>query len=182
MGQKGLHARMSWVDGCRERSGGTCMRARERECDWTPGEGSPWRCRGDVYYRRVKSRKRGTPPEKEKVTQTGCVLRPLKKRKEGTLVLRSCITVVSGARCWTAFSPQRRRKSTVERDDDDVYYFISERLELEGETENMGVCTKERKGVTAEVLMATPFTNSRNFALELGRSRMSSRAMYRPSC
>ena len=29
-----------------------------------------------------------------------------------------------------------------------------------GETENMGVCTKERKGVTAEVLMATPCTNS----------------------
>ena len=28
------------------------------------------------------------------------------------------------------------------------------------ETENMGVCTKERKGVTAEVLMATPCTNS----------------------
>ena len=27
---------------------------------------------------------------------------------------------------------------------------------LEGETENMGVCTKERKGGTAEVLMATP--------------------------
>ena len=34
------------------------------------------------------------------------------------------------------------------------------RLKLEGETENMGVCTKERKGVTAEVLMATPCTNS----------------------
>ena len=30
------------------------------------------------------------------------------------------------------------------------------RLKLEGETENMGVCTKERKGVAAEVLMATP--------------------------
>ena len=29
-----------------------------------------------------------------------------------------------------------------------------------GKTENMGVCTKERKGVTAEVLMATPCTNS----------------------
>ena len=26
-------------------------------------------------------------------------------------------------------------------------------LKLEGETENMGVCTKERKGDTAEVLM-----------------------------
>ena len=42
-------------------------------------------------------------------------------------------------------------------DDDDVYYY---RQKLEGETENMGVCTKERKGVTAEVLMATPCTNS----------------------
>ena len=26
-------------------------------------------------------------------------------------------------------------------DDDDVYYYIGERLKLEGETENMGVCT-----------------------------------------
>ena len=41
-------------------------------------------------------------------------------------------------------------------DDDDVYYYIRWRLELEGETENTGVCTKERKGVTAAVLMATP--------------------------
>ena len=39
-------------------------------------------------------------------------------------------------------------------DDDDVYYYIRWRLKLEGETENMGVCTKERKGVTAAVLMA----------------------------
>ena len=39
-------------------------------------------------------------------------------------------------------------------------YYICERLKLEGETENMGVCTKERKGVTAVVLMATPCTNS----------------------
>ena len=45
-------------------------------------------------------------------------------------------------------------------DDDDVYYYIRWRLKLEGETENMGVCTKERKGVTAVVLMATPCTNS----------------------
>ena len=37
---------------------------------------------------------------------------------------------------------------------------IGERLKLEGEMENMGVCTKERKGGTAEVLMATPCTNS----------------------
>ena len=44
--------------------------------------------------------------------------------------------------------------------DDDVYYCIGERLKLEGETENMGVCTKERKSITAEVLMATPCTNS----------------------
>ena len=31
---------------------------------------------------------------------------------------------------------------------------------LEGQTENICVCTKERKGVSAEVLMATPCTNS----------------------
>ena len=29
-------------------------------------------------------------------------------------------------------------------------------VKLEGETENMGVCTKERKGITAAVLMAAP--------------------------
>ena len=45
-------------------------------------------------------------------------------------------------------------------DDDDVYYYMRWRLKLEGKTENMGVCTKERKGVTAAVLMATPCTNS----------------------
>ena len=44
--------------------------------------------------------------------------------------------------------------------DDDVYYYICWRRKFEGETENMGVCTKERKGVTAEVLTATPCTNS----------------------
>ena len=48
----------------------------------------------------------------------------------------------------------------VADDDDDVYYYIRWRLKLEGETENMGVCTKERKGVTAAVLMATPCTKS----------------------
>ena len=45
-------------------------------------------------------------------------------------------------------------------DDDDVDYYIGERLKLEGKTEKMGVCTKERKGVTAEVLMATPCPKS----------------------
>ena len=49
----------------------------------------------------------------------------------------------------------------TEPNDDDVYYDFCWRLELEGETENMGVCTKERKGGTAAVLMATPCTNSR---------------------
>ena len=44
--------------------------------------------------------------------------------------------------------------------DVDVYYYMRWSLKLEGETENMGVCTKERKGVTAAVLMATPCTNS----------------------
>ena len=32
-------------------------------------------------------------------------------------------------------------------DDDDVYYYIGERLKLEEGTENMGVCTKERKDI-----------------------------------
>ena len=43
-------------------------------------------------------------------------------------------------------------------DDDDVY--IGERRKLEGETENMGVCTKKQNGMTAEILMATPCTKS----------------------
>ena len=47
-----------------------------------------------------------------------------------------------------------------------VYYYIRWRLKLEGETENMGVCTKERKGVTAEDLMATPCTNSLRWVLQ----------------
>ena len=38
--------------------------------------------------------------------------------------------------------------------------FILYLLETKGETENVGVCTKERKGVAAEVLMATPCTKS----------------------
>ena len=56
---------------------------------------------------------------------------------------------------WFAEEGMARKKS----DDDDVYYNICWRLKLEGETENIGVCTKERKGVSAEVLMATPCTN-----------------------
>ena len=51
-------------------------------------------------------------------------------------------------------------RATFCRADDDVYYYIRWRLKLEGETENMCVCTKERKGVAAAVLMATPCTNS----------------------
>ena len=50
--------------------------------------------------------------------------------------------------------PDTRRSSSLE--DDDVYYYIRWRLELEGETENTGVCTKERKGVTAAVLWPLP--------------------------
>ena len=43
-----------------------------------------------------------------------------------------------------------RAPANSERDDDDVYYYIGERLKLEGETENRGVCTKEREGMTRE--------------------------------
>ena len=45
-------------------------------------------------------------------------------------------------------------------DDDDVYNYIDERLKLEGETENMGICTKERRHDSRGVLMATPCTES----------------------
>ena len=60
----------------------------------------------------------------------------------------------------TGHDPRLGEGATPPCDDDDVYYYIRWRLKLEGETENMGVCTKERKGVTAAVLMATPCTNS----------------------
>ena len=45
----------------------------------------------------------------------------------------------------------RRRNHTIaidDDDDDDVYYYIHSRLNLEGETENIGVCTKERSHST----------------------------------
>ena len=45
-------------------------------------------------------------------------------------------------------------------DDDDVYYYICWRLKLAGETENMGVWTKQRCSMKAGVLMATPCPNS----------------------
>ena len=41
-------------------------------------------------------------------------------------------------------------RSASDDDDDDVYYYIRWRLKLEGETENTGVCTKERKGITVD--------------------------------
>ena len=46
------------------------------------------------------------------------------------------------------------------RGDDDVYYYIGERLKLEGETENMGVWTKKRGSLKAVGLMATPCPKS----------------------
>ena len=39
-----------------------------------------------------------------------------------------------------------------------ILYLLS--LKFERKTENMGFCTKERKGVAAEILMATPCTKS----------------------
>ena len=61
---------------------------------------------------------------------------------------------------WAPGAGPRVALPLIMNDDDDVYYYIRWRLKLEGETENMRVCTKERKGVTAAVLMATPCTNS----------------------
>ena len=43
---------------------------------------------------------------------------------------------------------------------DDAYYYICLRLKLDRETENMGVCTKEREGVAADILMAASCTLS----------------------
>ena len=53
--------------------------------------------------------------------------------------------------------------------DDD--YYIRWRLKLKGETESMGVCTKERKGVTAEVLMATPCPYRRMWGAQCSKIR-----------
>ena len=57
------------------------------------------------------------------------------------------------------------------RFDDDVYYYNCWRLKLEGETENMGVCTKERRGGTAEVLMA-PLPALIHWEVKLGGTSM----------
>ena len=56
------------------------------------------------------------------------------------------------------------------QEDDDVGYNIGERPKLEGETENMGVCTKKRDGMTAEILMATPCTKSLGYGSVGGTS------------
>ena len=53
----------------------------------------------------------------------------------------------------------RREKVDSGGDDDDVYYYIRWRLKLEGETENMGVCTKERK------VMMMMFKEGRNMMM-----------------
>ena len=42
----------------------------------------------------------------------------------------------------------------------DVYYYIGERLKLEGKTEKSGVRAKKRKGVKAVISMATPCPKS----------------------
>ena len=47
--------------------------------------------------------------------------------------------------------------------------YIGERLKLEGETENMGICTKERRHDSRGVLMATPCTKS--LGCESGRHK-----------
>ena len=52
------------------------------------------------------------------------------------------------------------RAKNDDDDDDDVYYYTCWRLKLEGETENMCVCTKERKGVAAEGLMSVTHGHS----------------------
>ena len=83
---------------------------------------------------------------------------------QSPLAAKNVCSYIWAAKCQnkllSAGSKNTISKLSQQDDDDDVYYYIRWRLELEGETENMGVCTKERKGITAEVLMATPCTNS----------------------
>ena len=50
---------------------------------------------------------------------------------------------VTSARQSPAEQIIREKATRVTSDDDCVYYYTVERLKLEGETENMGVCTKE---------------------------------------
>ena len=54
----------------------------------------------------------------------------------------------------------------------DVYYYMRWRLKLEGETENTGVCTKERKGVTAEVLYSWPLPALIHWEVKVGGTGM----------
>ena len=49
---------------------------------------------------------------------------------------------------------------TTETVDDDIYHHMGTRLKFERKTENLGFCTKKRKGVAAGILMATPCTKS----------------------
>ena len=44
---------------------------------------------------------------------------------------------------WSPEHRPSRVKDDDDDDDDDVYYYNRWRLKLEGETENMGVCTRE---------------------------------------
>ena len=45
-----------------------------------------------------------------------------------------------------------KQKAIGAGDHDVVYYYIRWRLKLEGETENMGVCTKEHSTLSATLL------------------------------
>ena len=67
------------------------------------------------------------------------------------------------------------------REEDHVYYYIGERLKLEGETENRGICAKKRISVRAGVLMATPCTKFVVQEVEVGDTT-SSRKEARRGC
>ena len=71
-----------------------------------------------------------------------------------------CIIPIAFMRVCASFLAVNLNVDAASPMGDNVHYYICKRLKLEGETENMGVCTKARKGVTAVVLMATPCTNS----------------------
>ena len=56
-----------------------------------------------------------------------------------------------------AATRKRKRHSCFDRNYD-VYFYISQRIKLEGETEKTAFCAKKRISVKAVVLMATPCT------------------------
>ena len=80
----------------------------------------------------------------------------------------------SGEEAQTRGRPARDRGLPLPRvafaaDDDDVYYYIRWRLKLEGETENMGVCTVRQRGMGTGISEASKRVPIFSFATQRGK-------------